>query len=147
METVTNTPQAARVPFFSVCLPTYNRGHCLADAIRSTLEQDFQDFELLISDNASTDNTRAAIESFGDPRIKAMYWPKLTPMYTNHNRCIDQARAPWIVFLHSDDTFPAGYLARLFDEINQAEGAEIVCNSHYPEQHALALKLGTNDPL
>jgi hypothetical protein len=99
-------------PYFSVCLPTYNRGYCLATAIQSVLQQDFQDFELLVCDNASTDNTRDVVESFDDPRIRAIYFPELVSMYGNHNRCLEHALADWIVFLHSDDVLLLDALSR-----------------------------------
>lgn len=104
-------------PFFSVCIPTYNRGYCLANAIRSVLGQDFTDFELLISDNASADDTRTVVEQFDDPRIRSLFWPELVSMYANHNRCIEHARADWIVFLHSDDALHPDALLRLHELI------------------------------
>lgn len=91
------------MPMFSVCLPTYNRGDCLAKAIASVLDQDFDDYELLVCDNASTDDTRAVIQSFDDRRIRTHFWPELVSMYANHNRCIDDALGQWVVFLHNDD--------------------------------------------
>ena len=147
MNSVTIDPTKSRAPFFSVCLPTYNRAPYLATAIRSVLDQDFQDFELLICDNASTDNTRVVIESFSNSRIRAVYWPELVSMYANHNRCVEDARGQWTVFLHSDDSFPPGYLSRLFAEAKEAAAADIICNPFNPQDHALALKWGDNDPL
>lgn len=146
-ETVAAAPTSSPQPFFSVCIPTHNQAHSLAAPIRSALKQDYLDFELLVCDNASTDDTREVVQQFDDRRIRAIYWPELVSMYANHNRCVDNARGEWITFLHSDDLFPAGYLSRLFAEVQQSAGTEIVCNRHYPEEHALALELGTNDPL
>lgn len=139
--------KAPSPPFFSVCVPTYNRGHSLAESISSVLGQDFRDFELLICDNASTDRTQEVVRSFADPRLRSLHWPELVSMYANHNRCVDEARGQWIVFLHSDDVFPPNYLSRLCDEIDASERAEIICNAQYSDEHKLALRLGDNDPL
>src|SRR5262245_18461483 len=85
-ETVISMPgpsESQTTPMFSVCLPTYNRGYCLASAIQSVLDQDFDDYELLISDDASTDNTRAIIQSFDDRRIRTHFWPERSGQIAN----------------------------------------------------------------
>ncbi|MCS6985063.1 MAG: glycosyltransferase family 2 protein, partial [Leptospiraceae bacterium] len=61
------------MPFFSVILPTYNRASWLPRSIQSVLDQKFQDFELIIVDDGSTDNTREVVAHFSDPRIKYYY--------------------------------------------------------------------------
>jgi glycosyltransferase involved in cell wall biosynthesis len=144
---VSDATTPTKSPFLSVCLPTYNRSHSLARAIRSALDQSFVDFELVISDNASTDNTREVVASFDDSRIRAVFWTDLASMYANHNRCVDLARGQWIVFLHSDDEFPPGYLSQVANEIVTATDEEIVCNRQYTEQHVMALRPGHNEPL
>ena len=56
-------------PAVSVVLPTYNRGYCLRRAIDSVLAQTFADFELIVVDDGSTDDTRQVMQSYDDPRI------------------------------------------------------------------------------
>lgn len=90
-------------PFFSVCIPTYNRAHLLPAAIDSVLAQNFNDYEFVIVDNASTDNTQEVLKRYTDPRIRMFRNPETVSMYANHNKCIEYARAEWVVFLHSDD--------------------------------------------
>ena len=70
------------MPKVTVCLPTYNRAHYLREAIESVLSQTFQDFELLICDNASTDETSEVVKSFRDARIR----------YVRHSRNINRVR-------------------------------------------------------
>jgi len=92
-----------RIPFFSVCIPTYNRAQMLPAAIESVLNQNFVDFELIICDNASTDNTEEVVKGYCDQRLRYVCYETLVSMYANHNRCLNLAQGDWIVFLHSDD--------------------------------------------
>lgn len=54
----------------SVCIPTFNNAGYLRDSIRSVLTQRFEDFELIVLDDASTDNTPAVVEAIHDPRLR-----------------------------------------------------------------------------
>lgn len=90
-------------PHLSICIPTYNRAHSIEPAIKSILNQDYKHYEVVVSDNASTDNTKDVVLSFDDPRIKYFRYEELVSMYENHNRCVEKAESEWIVFLHSDD--------------------------------------------
>ena len=117
--------ESQTMPMFSVCLPTYNRGYCLANAIQSVLDQDFDDYELLICDDASTDNTRAIIQSFDDRRIRTHFWPERGGIYANHNRCIGDALGQWVVFLHSDDQLVPSALASYAQLITQFPNAAL----------------------
>jgi len=72
--------QTNKTPFFSVCIPTYNRANFLPQAIESVLAQDFTDFELIICDNASTDNTQEVVEKYQDKRIRYCRYEDLVNM-------------------------------------------------------------------
>ena len=78
-------------PIVSVCIPTYNRAPLLAQAIQSVLGQTLQDFELLISDNASTDDTEAVVRSFDDPRIRYVRNEINLGGRANYDRCLQLA--------------------------------------------------------
>jgi glycosyltransferase involved in cell wall biosynthesis len=110
-----------RIPFFSVCIPVYNRAKMLPAAIESVLCQSFDDFELIICDNASQDNIEELVASYNDSRIRYVRYATLVSMYANHNRCVDLARADWIIFLHSDDKLLLQALHTLKDLINTAD--------------------------
>jgi glycosyltransferase involved in cell wall biosynthesis len=61
------------MPQISVIVPTYNRARYVRETVESILRQDYQDFELIIVDDGSTDNTREVIQNIGDTRIKYIY--------------------------------------------------------------------------
>ena len=90
-------------PIVSICIPTYNRAPLLAQAIRSVLGQTFQDFELLISDNASTDETEVVVKSFDDPRIRYIRNQTNLGQRANFNRCLQLARGAYLTVFPDDD--------------------------------------------
>lgn len=93
------------LPEISVLMPTYNYASYLPEAIASVLAQDFQDFELLIVDDASADNTAGAVKTFcgRDARIKFAVNPANLGMVNNWNHCLKEARGKYIKFLFGDD--------------------------------------------
>jgi glycosyltransferase involved in cell wall biosynthesis len=92
------------MPFFSIILPTYNRAHFLPKAIESILAQTFKDWELIIVDDGSTDNTKEVVTGYTDPRIKYIYQENQERSAARNNG-IAQAHGEYICFLDSDDYF------------------------------------------
>jgi glycosyltransferase involved in cell wall biosynthesis len=92
-------------PKVSVLIPTYNYARYLPEAIESVLEQDFQDFELLIADDCSSDNTAEVVRPFctRDARVHFAVNPANLGMVNNWNQCLEQARGEYIKFLFGDD--------------------------------------------
>ena len=82
---------------------TYNSEAFVADAIASVLAQDFRDFELLVCDDCSTDGTWAAIQSFQDPRIRAVRNAANLGEYPNRNQAAQLARGELLLFIDGDD--------------------------------------------
>jgi glycosyltransferase involved in cell wall biosynthesis len=96
-------------PEFSVLLPTRNRVSLLAEAIGSVRAQNFEDWEIIVSDNASIEDVRGLIERIGDPRIVYLRSEKALPVTDNWNRAVDAARGRWVVMLGDDDGLVPGY--------------------------------------
>jgi hypothetical protein len=90
-------------PLVSICIPTYNRASMVSDAIRSALGQSYSPIEVLVVDNASTDNIEDIVRSFQDPRLKMVKNDRNLGLFGNFNRCIELARGKYIHILHSDD--------------------------------------------
>lgn len=87
----------------AVIIPTYNRAEFLKYAIESVLTQTFKEFELFIIDDGSTDNTKEVVSSFGDKRIKYIYYPKNRGPAYARNIGIKNSQSDFIAFLDSDD--------------------------------------------
>jgi glycosyltransferase involved in cell wall biosynthesis len=96
----TNSASSARV---AVTIPTYNRAYLLPGVIRSVLEQSFTDFELFVSDNASTDGTRDIVASFDDPRIQYVLNETNIGVHANLSRGFQLGSAPYLTVLQDDD--------------------------------------------
>lgn len=103
--------------FFSIILPTYNRAHRLEKAIDSILNQEFTDWELLIIDDASTDNTLSLISKYNDARIRYIRNEKNEERCISRNIGIRQSIGKYICFLDSDDYHLPNHLAVFHDFI------------------------------
>jgi glycosyltransferase involved in cell wall biosynthesis len=95
----------------SVVLPSHNRAACIGRAITSILAQDFAAFELLVIDDASTDNTVAAVQAIADPRLGLWQLAQNSGAPAARNAGIAAARSDIIVFQDSDDEWRPGLLA------------------------------------
>lgn len=92
-----------RRPLVSVCMPAHNAARWIGEAIDSVLAQTYSEFELVVSDNASTDDTAAIVRSYDDPRIRLETTPELIPPVENHNRSVSLSQGSFVKFLHADD--------------------------------------------
>ena len=90
-------------PTVSVIIPTYNRAHLIGMAVQSVLEQSYQDFEIIVVDDASTDNTGEVVRSFKDERIRYIRHKKNKGAAAARNTGIKAARGEYIAFQDSDD--------------------------------------------
>lgn len=92
------------MPLFSVIMPTYNRAAFIETAIRSVLAQTFQDFEIVIVDDGSTDDTEARVTAINDPRVRYKRQANAGPGPAR-NHAIELATGTYCAFLDSDDVY------------------------------------------
>ena len=100
------------MPQVSVIIPTYNRAHRLESAIRSVLTQTFQDFEIIVVDDASTDNTPETVAAFNDGRIKFIRHGMNKGGSVARNTGILNSTGDYIAFLDDDDEWLPAKLSK-----------------------------------
>lgn len=90
-------------PLISIVIPTYNRAGLIGKAIQSILDQSYENWELIVVDNYSDDNTKEVIESFNDDRILMLFTPRTGSVAASRNLGVAHSNGEWIAFLDSDD--------------------------------------------
>lgn len=96
----------------SIIMPSYNTGRYIADSIQSVLNQTYTDWELIIVDDCSTDNTDDVVAAFKDERICYLKNEKNRGAAISRNRALREAKGKWIAFLDSDDIWHPEKLER-----------------------------------
>ena len=89
----------------SIIMPTYNCGRFIKEAIDSVLSQSYTNWELIIVDDCSTDDTKAFVSTYTDKRIRYMRNEQNMGAALTRNRALKEANGKYIAFLDSDDTW------------------------------------------
>ncbi|NET73661.1 MAG: glycosyltransferase family 2 protein [Sphaerospermopsis sp. SIO1G2] len=126
-------------PEVSVIIPSYNTEKYLAKAINSVLKQTFDDLEVIIVDDGSTDGTVTVAKSFSDPRVKVFVNSENLGAAATRNRAIEEATGRWIAVLDSDDWYARERLEKLI-QIAYSENLDIIADDLY------LIKEGEDDP-
>lgn len=106
-------------PKISVILPTHNRARLLGKAVQSVLNQTYQNFELIIVDDGSKDNTKKAMQEFTDPRIKYVVHQQNRGAAAARNTGIKCAKGKYIAFQDSDDEWSPNKLELQMEIFNK----------------------------
>jgi glycosyltransferase involved in cell wall biosynthesis len=115
----------------SVIVPTYNRPEYLRQAIASALRQTYRDIEILVRDNASTDETRRVVQSFSDARIRYHRHPTNLGPTENIIGACREACGVYIAHLHDDDLWEPDFLEKLVPPLESNSDAAIAFSDHY----------------
>jgi hypothetical protein len=115
----------ARVPRVTVFIPTYNRAKLLPHSIRGVLEQTFDDLRLVISDNASEDETPDVVASFDDPRVEYVRQPENLGLLGNQNWFLTQVETDFALILADDDLVYPTLLERMVAELDRRPRAGV----------------------
>ncbi len=117
------------IPTVSVGLPVYNGSDYVAEAIASVLAQTWDDFELVILDNASTDDTEAICRAYAeqDPRVRYIRNPENVGAATNFNLAFEHARGRYFKWASHDDICAPDFLRRCV-EVLESEPAVVLCS-------------------
>lgn len=118
-------------PFFSVIIPVHNKEKWVLRTIKSVLNQEFQDFELIIVDDASSDASLNVINSIDDVRIKIFKRKSSGPGgYAARNYGVSKSKANWLVFLDADDVMHSNHLNTFYKNINNNKYILVFINNY-----------------
>ena len=110
----------------SIVMPTYNRAHCIDDAIRSVLAQSYVNWELMIVDDCGGDETPDVVGSFVDPRIKYRRLESNGGATAARNVALQHVSGDFVCYLDSDNTLEPDFLLVLVNELNDRPDFDIV---------------------
>ena len=91
------------IPIVSIVIPTYNHAKFIGKALESVIDQTYKNWEAIVIDNNSTDDTNKVINQYNDPRIKYLKINNDGVIAKSRNLGIKEAKGEWIAFLDSDD--------------------------------------------
>jgi glycosyltransferase involved in cell wall biosynthesis len=112
-------------PLFSIVIPTRNRANLLQHALRSALHQEFDDYEIIVSDNYSSDNTEQVVRHLATGRVTYVRTTRPFHMADSWEFALSQARGEYVTYLCDDDAIHPALLARAAKTIRE-EKVDIV---------------------
>lgn len=117
-------------PLVSICVPTYNRADFLRGSLATIAAQTYAPLEILISDNASTDETESICRELAarDPRVRYVRQPANIGLYQNHNFCIEESRGEYLGFCHDDDRYAPTVVAENAAVLDAHPSVGVVCS-------------------
>jgi len=113
------------MPKFSICIPTRERHQTLPYSIRTVLAQTFSDFELIVQDNCSSEETRKAVQEFDDGRIIYHRSTERLSMHANWEQALNLTSGDYLIFIGDDDGLQPNCLAKL-DELTEGRNVELL---------------------
>ena len=135
-------------PKISVPVPMYNRKHCIAEAVDSLLNQTFQDFEIVVRDDGSTDGSADFVEEkYADEislgRIKLRRNEKNIGEFFTDNKLLREAIGKYIMILHSDDAYVPDALERRYTLAEKYNADMVHCSAQFATPQTGSLKKET----
>ena len=115
----------------SVVIPTYNRAGKLVEAVQSVFSQTYSDYEIIISDDGSTDNTAEIIQQFGDSRVRYLKNEHSGLPSVARNIALKAAEGKYIAFLDSDDLWLPDKLKEQVAVLDKHPEVGLVCSNAY----------------
>lgn len=113
---------------FSVIIPLYNKELSIGNTIKSVLGQTFQDFEIIVVNDGSTDKSSEKVQEFSDSRIRIIYQDN-QGVSTARNRGILEAKFEWIAFLDGDDLWEESHLEEIVQMMKMFLGNKVFVTS------------------
>lgn len=118
--------EAASRPLVTIAIPTFDRAALLRDCVQAALAQTYENIEVLVSDNASPDNTQQVLQEFDDKRLRVLTQSTNIGLLPNWNACLTAARGEYVVFVSDDDRISPFFLSGCMELIDQRPDLPIV---------------------
>lgn len=110
-------------PLVTIGIPTYNRADgYLRQCLESALSQSYQNLEVIVSDNASSDGTSELLASYDDPRLRYIRHSENIGANNNFNHCVQEATGEYFMLLHDDDFLDSDFVSACVEALNQHGG-------------------------
>lgn len=119
------------MPQVSVCIPTYNRAEFLVYAVQSVLHQTYTDFELIVCDDGSSDNTSEIVSQWDDPRIRYIRHPQNIGRSRNMRSGFAAANGTYFIKFDDDDALTPEFLAKTVAVLDFQPIVDFVCTNHW----------------
>jgi glycosyltransferase involved in cell wall biosynthesis len=134
------------MPYFTIITPSFNRAHVIDRAIKSILNQTYPDWELIIVDDGSTDNTKEILTPIlADKRIKYIYQDNAGVCAARNNGA-SVAKGDYLIFLDSDDTVEVYWLSDFYKEIKGNNYGIVYCSIKIQYQDSTILYKDVENP-
>lgn len=117
------------MPFFSIIIPLYNKEHFVSKTLEGVLNQLFTDYEVIVVNDGSTDQSVAKVEQVNDKRITILHQQN-QGVSAARNKGIETANAKFICFLDADDVWQANHLQSFYEAIITFPDAKMYCNRY-----------------
>ncbi len=116
---------------FSILVTTYNGGEVIGETLKSILSQSFTNYELIVNDNASTDDTEKVARSFHDPRINFFQNPKNLGYPGNLAKALEHSSGDIIYLMGQDDILGAGALQNTYEAFKISDDIGAVTRPYF----------------
>lgn len=119
-----------RHPLVTIAVPTRNRAFLAGEAVRRALAQSYSNIEVLVSDNASTDDTLATLRSITDPRLRVLTSEQDIGNSANYAECIREAKGEFLLLVPDDDRISGTFVESCVGLINEDPGIQAVVGAY-----------------
>jgi glycosyltransferase involved in cell wall biosynthesis len=116
----------ARNPLVTIAIPTRNRALIVGEAVKKALAQSYSNIEVLVSDNASTDDTLTTLKSITDPRLHILTSREDIGANANYSKCIREAKGDFLLIVPDDDWISGAFVEKCVDLLNEEPGIQAV---------------------
>jgi len=120
------------MPFFSIVIPVYNRAKLVAETINSVLQQSFEDFEIVVVNDGSTDNTEEVVKEIARHNSNVKYiWQKNLERGAARNNGFRNSSGIYVIFLDSDDLMHKNHLDVIYRKINEQNFPNFIATKYF----------------